>query len=494
MPHRPAASARRWRAAFAISLFLLAALIPAGPGSASGTSGSASDGVEATSAGVTRAKSMARIRQAPRQRSRCRIRKARRAKHERSGRARRARARKARKAGRTRARRRCPAGRRASGRRSARPKGLRRRDETRGTPARGPCASAASCATPAPTGDRLTPVTRGDLRIGLVANTQVHERRAGQEQDTAGQTGAGWLREELDWDVIEPENGNWNWERYDVVFGEAARRGIRILPLLNGSASWAAPDENQFPTDLGHYADYVARVTERYGPGGTFWQAHPELASHAATHFELWNEPYIEYFSNDKVSPSRYARLAKAGAAAGRAANPQARFLLSADTFYTEAPGDYRNWIDGMYDAVPDLNDWFDAVAIHPYSSSLSPDVYTPERGGTRWQFRRIEEMRDRFDAHGASDKGFWITELGWATCSGDDDCVSEAEQAEYVSRVFDYARGPYREFMEAVFVYHLRDWGPTDHSNKEYWFGLTRKDGSRKPAFEALRRAAGVG
>jgi polysaccharide biosynthesis protein PslG len=481
MSQRPAASALTVRAALVVCLSLLVALVPAGAGSASSTD---RDGAKASASGAgPRATFQARIRHVDR-RARCKMRKDGRASRARSSRARRALKRKLRRAARARARR-CATGRLTP-----------RRDQRPGATASGRCASAASCATPPPSGDRLTPVTpRGDLRIGLVANTQGFERHAGREQDAAEQTGAGWLREELDWDVIEPRNGQWDWERYDIVFGEAARRGLRILPLLNSSASWAAPDENQFPTDLGDYADYVAKVAERYGPGGAFWQANPELAGFAATHFELWNEPYIEYFSNDKVSPQRYARLAKAGASAGKAANPQAKFLLAADTFYTEAPGDYRNWIDGMYDAVPDLNDWFDAVAIHPYSHSISPDVYTPGRGdhGSRWQFRRVEEMRERFDAHGAQDKGFWITELGWATCDGDDDCVSEAQQAEYMSRVFEYARGPYRDFMEAVFVYHLRDWGPADHSNREYWFGLTRKDGSRKPAFEVLRRAAGL-
>jgi hypothetical protein len=452
MSRRTAVSAPRWRAALVLSLSLLAALAPAGSGSAAGAGASASERAAAATTGGGKLRAVIR-RTAPR--VRCKARNA-----SRTGRARRAR--RSRHAGR--APRRAKRGR-------------------------------ATCAGPVPSGDKLTPVTApvkpAKLRVGLVANTQVHDRSAGREQDAASQTGVGWLREELDWDVIEPRDGQWRWDRYDIVFGEAARRGLRILPLLNGSASWAAPRWNQFPDDLRDYAEYVAKVTERYGPGGTFWQAHPELASHAATHFELWNEPYIEYFSIDKVSPSRYAHLAKAGAAAGRAANPQAKFLLSADTFYTEAPGDYRNWIDGMYAAVPELNSYFDAVAIHPYSSSLSPDVYTPHRGGTRWQFRRIEEVRDTFDSHGARDKGFWITELGWATCTGDDDCVSEREQAEYLARVFEYARGRYSGFMEAVFVYHLNDWGPADQSNKEYWFGLTRKDGSRKPAFHALRAAA---
>jgi hypothetical protein len=31
------------------------------------------------------------------------------------------------------------------------------------------------------------------------------------------------------------------------------------------------------------------------------------LAGLAPTHVELWNEPYIEHFSIDEVSPARYA-------------------------------------------------------------------------------------------------------------------------------------------------------------------------------------------
>jgi hypothetical protein len=131
---------------------------------------------------------------------------------------------------------------------------------------------------------------------------------------------------------------------------------------------------------------------------------------------------------------------------AGRVGNPRVKLLLSADTFYTEAPRDYRSWIDRMYAAVPDLNSYFDAVAIHPYSAGVSPDVYTPGQG-TRWQFRRIEEMRAKFVAHGAGDKSFWITELGWATCTQHEDWVTESEQAEYLSRGFAHERTSYRSF-----------------------------------------------
>jgi hypothetical protein len=331
---------------------------------------------------------------------------------------------------------------------------------------------------------------RRPLRVGLNANTQAQGRGAGVEQDRARQAGVRWLREDFEWDVVQPRRGRWEWSRYDAVVAGAAERRMFVLPLLSGSASWAAPAWNVLPRDRGEYADYVARVVRRYGPGGRFWRSRPRLAAYAPSHFEIWNEPYLELFSSDRVDPSRYARLVKAAAAAGRAANPRARFLIEADTYYTAGPGDYRNWIHDMYRAVPDLNRWFDGVAVHPYSSERAPDFYTPRRP-TRWQFRRLEEERAAFVRHGASDKPFWITEIGWATCTGNSDCVSESAQAANIARVFELARTKYRSFLDAVFVYHLNDWGPADESNKEYWFGLTRRDGSRKPAFAALRAAA---
>jgi hypothetical protein len=328
------------------------------------------------------------------------------------------------------------------------------------------------------------------LRVGLNANTQAYGARAGAAQDRARATGARWLREDFEWDLVQPRPNEWDWSRYDGVVAGAAARGMVVLPLLSGSASWAAPAWNVFPPDRAAYGEYVARVVARYGPGGTFWRSRPALAEYAPTHFELWNEPYLELFSIDRVDPARYARLVRTAVAAGRAANPRARFLIEADTFYTAGPGDYRNWIHDMYRAVPGLSRWFDGVAVHPYSSERSPDVYTPRRP-TRWQFRRIEEERAAFVSHGAADKPFWITEIGWSTCGGDTDCVSEGVQAANIARVFELARTRYRSFVEAVFVYHLDDWGPADGSNKDYWFGLTRRDGSRKPAFAAVRDAA---
>lgn len=329
------------------------------------------------------------------------------------------------------------------------------------------------------------------LRIGINANTQGWGNDAGMEQDQARQTGVKWLREEMHWDVVEPQRGTWSWERYDRVFTDAAQRDMNVLPLLMDTPAWAGDSVTTIPSDPAAYADFAAHVAARYGPGGQFWRAHPELPAHPAIMLELWNEPYLQNFSAGGADPGKYARLVRAAAAAGRAANPSVGYLLEADTSSTNDFRSYHEWIDAMYMAVPDLGRYFDGVAIHPYGGA--PDHYTPnDPGNARWQVRRLEQIRAKFVGHGDGAKHFWVTEIGWSTAAGCSECQSEGEQAAYLSRFFEMVHTDYASFIDAVFVYGWRDNG-SDPTNKEDFFGMVRRDRTKKPMWSTLRYIAGV-
>ena len=216
-------------------------------------------------------------------------------------------------------------------------------------------------------------------------------------------------------------------------------------------------------------------------------RSHPEIASYAPDYFEIWNEPYLRYFSAGGVHPGRYARLVEAAATAGREANPEAKFLLAGEQ--TPAGDKLHNYIDDMYAAVPDLNSYFDAVAVHPYGGSSAPDR---RRGG--WGFPRISDIRQTFVDHGAASKPLWITEVGWSTCPRDPRyCTSERDQAKYLSEMFTLLSTKYASYVKAVFVYRSIDIN-SKRSDKEGWFGLERMDGSHKPAFAVFRAAATAG
>ena len=231
-------------------------------------------------------------------------------------------------------------------------------------------------------------------------------------------------------------------------------------------------------------------MVRRYGPHGSFWRTHRDIPARPATWFEIWNEPYLSQFSAGGVNPGRYARLFKAAAMAGRRADPSARFLIEADLSGLAKDGSSSPWVGPMYAAVPDLDRWADGVAVHPYSGTDSPDSYTasePSRGlqahradppAVRRTRRRLEALLD----HGG----------GLVDLSGRPHQLRERARPGRVPE----ARVPAREerllpWVKAVFPYNYRDGLEGNGTYTEAWFGLIRRAGQPKPAWNVLRAAA---
>ena len=208
--------------------------------------------------------------------------------------------------------------------------------------------------------------------------------------------------------------------RADTLYANAARRGLRILPLLQKSSA--------LPADVNEYANVVAAFARRYGPGGDFWSAHPELdASLASTHFEVYNEPYGDWYG--PVEPARFAALLRTVVPRARQANPQARFLIAVDR---TPDGERHTWIDDLYGPSP-------ASTSSSTASRCTPTAATARRTSrtTRGASSRIVDAHSALQSHGAGDKEFWITEVGWSTCPRDPQwCVTEAQQAAYMERL----------------------------------------------------------
>ena len=74
-----------------------------------------------------------------------------------------------------------------------------------------------------------------------------------------GQTGARWLREEIDWGERRAGPRRAPLGATDRLFVAAAHRGLRVLPLLNGTPRWAVGRDGALPTDAHAYAAFVAR-------------------------------------------------------------------------------------------------------------------------------------------------------------------------------------------------------------------------------------------
>lgn len=352
-----------------------------------------------------------------------------------------------------------------------------------GTLSGGILLAAAGRAQPRPS-PLLPPGSR--LIVGVVANSL--DDNVTRQQGLARQVGVHWLREEFRWPVIEPSRGSWSFRRYDSLVSDAARRGLRILPLLLQSPRWLTRHVLALPPSLSLWRSFVTHVIARYGPGGRFWVEHPHLdARLAPSVYEIWNEPYNAAFSFGGPAPARYARLVQATVSAGRRVAPSVRFLMAADTHYAASDGSSRNWLDDLFAALPSLGTYIDGLAVHPYTLGDPASTSGPRDG----QFARIDDLEATLVAHGVSARPLWVTEVGWSTCTQRPACVSEKTQAQHLASLFRVAGTLYASRIDAIFVYSLHDLYLPDPADPYLFYGVLRRNASHKPAWAVLDEAA---
>jgi hypothetical protein len=259
---------------------------------------------------------------------------------------------------------------------------------------------------------------------------------------------------------------------------------MNVLAILGYSAKWATSGPNgdgaYAPRDNADFAAYATAVVRRYGPGGSFWSAHPELTPQPLTAVELWNEPFGHWAWKPNPDPAAYARLARAAAEAVKAANPAVKVLLSGDLLQVRTDGKIVDWLRNVLAADPGLKNLVDAYSVHPYPYPRQLGPYD-DRPDARWDFRRVELIHQVDPS-----RPLWITEVGWSTAPGVYDAVSEELQATFVRGAVQRALGEWGGFVQRIFVYTW-DRSNGTSGDREGNFGLRRADGSTKPAWAAL-------
>jgi hypothetical protein len=336
-------------------------------------------------------------------------------------------------------------------------------------------------------------IITGGLVVGLNANVSNWGGPSTADRLTAVTRASAtkWLREEFDWATAEPQPGVFDFSRYDHFMQIAAQRRLHVIALLYDTPSWAGPAYNAIPSDPTAFSGYVAAMVGRYGTNGSFWAQNPALHPAPITTWELWNEPYLDTGDDGVYDPANYARLVKAAATAGRAADPSAKFLLGAEMQSAMTNGAWQWWVPALYQAVPDLNNYFDGVAMHDYGydmTTLNPMI--PGRPYDNYgHVMRIENLRRQFVNHGAANKPFWITEAGWSTCTDSPTCVTPDEQATNLSILFDEIHHDWSSFVQGVFIYSYGD--IADPASTQGGYGLTYMNGAAKPALSVFRTQA---
>ena len=286
--------------------------------------------------------------------------------------------------------------------------------------------------------------------------------------------GAGWMRLTMAWSDIETNSDNsyTGLKHYDNAMSYAAQTGTKLVVTVYKSPTWASGQANTEspPLDPEDYADFLRFAATRWGDKVDAW--------------EIWNEQNSKAFWSTGPSPTRYAQLLKAAYPAVKSVDPSALVLYGGVSH-----NDYR-FIEQSYAAEPNLGDYYDVMATHPYPT---PATTTPEytwrdsdgRLAVR-SFSSYREIREVMLANG-DDKPMWFTEFGWSTNTLAGLGVSEATQAAYYTRAMQcLEQDPYVE-VAIWYIFRNHHWA----GDANTWLdqlGLVRTDFTKKLAYNAFK------
>lgn len=293
------------------------------------------------------------------------------------------------------------------------------------------------------------------------------------------------VRTDARWSVAEPDppsasgQHTYDWSSFDTIAGTLARYGIRWMPTLDYPPPWAQedPTENsqEDPNGFGSemkaqnvpdFTEFAAAMARRYGIGGTFWSAHPELTPMPVRLWEIWNSPNVTFYWNPQTNaPERFADLYLATRTAMKAVEPKATVMAGAlDLVNPPIASDEIKFVQRMFAHRPEVKNEVDLWGLHPYQETIY------------WTFRRLARWRQALDRLTGRRVPIAIDELGYTTTK-----VSEQMRGdELVELAQEFPRSgcDIYDFMPYTWVSPEQD--PND---PEQWFGIWNHDGTPKPS-----------
>jgi hypothetical protein len=357
--------------------------------------------------------------------------------------------------------------------------------------------AAAQESSPLPWRDKSSP-------FGVVASlgNRVHEAEIPEMVGLMREAGVQWQREEIFWDRVQKAPGGpFDWDgdgsglyNYDLAISTQAAAGINMLGLLDYNPYWFK-GKNPHPDEwIEDWGNYVYATVARYGRD-----------QGAIKHWELWNEPNLagSGYESGLYEVRDFVRILEVGAAAARAADPEATIVMAGmASIWGVPPNEHNSDYFTYLERVGELGGWehVDVIAIHPYRPDAPEGTLEGRAQGAqdfRIEMQHLDELLRRFGP-----KPVWITEMGWSSSTGWPG-VDPDTQAFFLIRFYIVALT--HPSIEKIFWYDLRndtwpdapyDQPVIDPNHMEMNFGLLRRtyplDSNdarlRKPAFLAYR------
>jgi polysaccharide biosynthesis protein PslG len=239
-----------------------------------------------------------------------------------------------------------------------------------------------------------------------------------------------WVKMQLQWWLVEPSPGEFQWFFYDGVVDEAYNYGLQLMVSTVGAPEWTRAANNHIgpPDDYEEYARFLRDLIGRY-------QGKIQA-------IEVWNEQNLdrEWQTANGISPEDYVRFLRLAYETIKAADPD--IIVISGALSPTGDGDWVRWADDfayMDRAIAaGMLDYADCVGAHHNGYNIGPDIafdQTAESPNAQtaffrgpfdnphhsWSFKTtIDGYAQRVQAVNP-DMKLCVTEFGWASSEGYD-------------------------------------------------------------------------
>jgi len=329
----------------------------------------------------------------------------------------------------------------------------------------------------------------------------------------AEQLKVNWTKAQVRWSEFEPQNGEidpFKWQLLDAFTADANKKGLNIVFGVLEAPAWSRtvnePGLLGPPDDYSQAARFIAKVAARY--------------QGCVQAIEVWNEMNLDRewtIPSRQINAADYVRFLQAVAPAIRAVDPNIVIVMGAlsPTGSTD-PGKFMDDFEYMDQFVaaggPEL---VDCVGVHLNGYNMPPDKEWNEgyndpaavfRGpfdnpNHSWSFKST-----LFGYYQKTRKPQCVTEFGWASMENLKDKAgapvqgappgfdfaldnTEQEQADWIVQAFQIMRDS--GFVRFGIIFNLdyiQKVGGEPNQENVSPYSITRRDGSPRPAFDAIR------
>lgn len=270
------------------------------------------------------------------------------------------------------------------------------------------------------------PVDNKAFQVGIQVQHSLDlnpDNQDGYFNTVANGLGLGWVKFQVSWELVEPERGQYDWSKLDLVTASAQRFGIKLMTSIVAAPKWAREpgvnlDSHGPPANNQDFVNFIRLMLERY-PGSI----------HA---MEIWNEMNLdrEWTSTRGLSAANYTALLRDVYSAVKAIDPGI-IIISGALSPTgldngiQAIDDFRYAEQMIQAGALNYLDCFGAhhnginfPALRRYNEGYN-DPTAIFRGPFdnphhSWSFRSTLEGYAQRITNSGSDKKLCLTEFGW--------------------------------------------------------------------------------